>query len=78
MFNTSADLATALREAAAAHHEFEKTLGHPDADWASWYADYIFGKNLAANFAAKIYSNHHRVAGAPKALSLYNNHRAGA
>lgn len=34
-------LKTALQKAAEAHHEFEKTTGKPDADWADWYARYI-------------------------------------
>ncbi len=31
----------ALRRAEAAHGEHEKRLGHRDADWPDWYADYI-------------------------------------
>lgn len=34
-------LANELRAAAAAHHAYEATLGHPDADWADWYAKWI-------------------------------------
>ena len=34
-------LAAALRRAEAAHAEHEKRIGHPDADWPDWYADYI-------------------------------------
>jgi hypothetical protein len=30
-----------LRGAAEAHHKFEAGLGHPDADWAPWYAEKI-------------------------------------
>lgn len=30
-----------LNEAAEAHHIYEKGLGHEDADWAGWYADYM-------------------------------------
>lgn len=41
-FGSSADLAAALRRAAAAHGEHEKrTGGVHDANWADWYADYI-------------------------------------
>ncbi len=34
-------LARLLREAEAAHAEFEKQLGRRDDDWPSWYARYI-------------------------------------
>lgn len=37
-------LAALLREAESAHGEFEKTLGHSDAQWPNWYADYILKK----------------------------------
>jgi catechol 2,3-dioxygenase-like lactoylglutathione lyase family enzyme len=40
-FGSSADLATALRRAAAAHGEHEKRTGKHDEQWADWYADYI-------------------------------------
>jgi hypothetical protein len=33
-------LASVLKDAADAHHEFEQTNG-PDPDWPRWYADYI-------------------------------------
>ena len=36
-----ADLATALRQAAAAHGEHEKRIGHADANWPDWYAAYM-------------------------------------
>jgi catechol 2,3-dioxygenase-like lactoylglutathione lyase family enzyme len=42
MFTSSADLAAALRRAAAAHGEHEKrTGGQHDANWPDWYAEYI-------------------------------------
>jgi hypothetical protein len=34
-------LAQLLREAAAAHHSFENTLGHSDENWPEWYAKHI-------------------------------------
>lgn len=34
-------LADRLRAAAQAHHVYEKSLGHPDADWAGWYAKWM-------------------------------------
>jgi catechol 2,3-dioxygenase-like lactoylglutathione lyase family enzyme len=40
-FASSADLATALRRAAAAHGEHEARIGHEDPDWPDWYADYM-------------------------------------
>jgi catechol 2,3-dioxygenase-like lactoylglutathione lyase family enzyme len=41
-FGSSADLAAALRRAAAAHGEHEKRNGGVhDANWPDWYADYI-------------------------------------
>jgi catechol 2,3-dioxygenase-like lactoylglutathione lyase family enzyme len=40
-FTSSADLAAALRRAAAAHGEHEKRTGEHDADWPDWYAEYI-------------------------------------
>jgi catechol 2,3-dioxygenase-like lactoylglutathione lyase family enzyme len=40
-FTSSTDLASALRRAEAAHGEYEKRLGHRDADWPDWYAAYI-------------------------------------
>ncbi|MCP3414080.1 VOC family protein [Bradyrhizobium brasilense] len=40
-FTSSADLAAALRRAAAAHGEHEKRTGGHDANWPDWYADYI-------------------------------------
>ena len=40
-FTSSAELAAALRRAAAAHGEHEKRTGRPDADWPDWYAAYL-------------------------------------
>jgi len=40
-FTSSADLAAALRRAAAAHGEHENRIGKHDADWPDWYAQYI-------------------------------------
>ena len=37
----SADLATALRRAEAAHGEHEKRTGERDANWPDWYAEYM-------------------------------------
>ena len=40
-FTSSAELARALRRAAAAHGEHERRTGQPDANWPDWYAEYI-------------------------------------
>jgi catechol 2,3-dioxygenase-like lactoylglutathione lyase family enzyme len=40
-FTSSTELASALRRAEAAHGEHEKRIGHRDADWPNWYAEYI-------------------------------------
>jgi catechol 2,3-dioxygenase-like lactoylglutathione lyase family enzyme len=40
-FTSSTDLAAALRRAEAAHGEHEKRIGHRDAQWADWYAEYM-------------------------------------
>lgn len=46
-FGSSTDLASALRRAEAAHGEYEKRLGHRDADWPDWYATYIVREQAA-------------------------------
>jgi catechol 2,3-dioxygenase-like lactoylglutathione lyase family enzyme len=40
-FASAAELAEALRRAAAAHGEHEKRTGEADPDWPAWYADYM-------------------------------------
>jgi catechol 2,3-dioxygenase-like lactoylglutathione lyase family enzyme len=40
-FASTADLASALRRAEAAHGEHEKRTGQPDANWPDWYAAYM-------------------------------------
>jgi len=51
-FTSPAELAAALRRAAAAHSEHEKRTGQHDANWPDWYALYIVreqaGKELPA------------------------------
>jgi hypothetical protein len=45
MYEVTVDeLAALLREAETAHGKYEKTLGHTDEDWPSWYAQYILDK----------------------------------
>jgi hypothetical protein len=38
---TKEELAELLREAEKAHAEYERTLGHRDEDWPTWYAEFI-------------------------------------
>jgi hypothetical protein len=40
-FDSAADLAAALRRAAAAHGRHEEQLGHPDRKWPDCYAEYM-------------------------------------
>jgi catechol 2,3-dioxygenase-like lactoylglutathione lyase family enzyme len=40
-FSSVSDLASAMRRAEAAHGEHEKRIGHADANWSDWYAEYM-------------------------------------
>jgi catechol 2,3-dioxygenase-like lactoylglutathione lyase family enzyme len=40
-YSSAADLASALRRAAAAHGEHEARTGAEDPDWPDWYAEYL-------------------------------------
>ena len=40
-YNSAADLAAALRRAAAAHGRHEAEIGHADENWPDWYAEYM-------------------------------------
>ncbi|MET0603129.1 MAG: VOC family protein [Baekduia sp.] len=40
-YGSGADLAEALRRAAAAHGEHEARTGEEDANWPDWYAEYM-------------------------------------
>ncbi|MWB97841.1 glyoxalase [Agromyces sp. MMS17-SY077] len=40
-YDSVAELAAALRAAAAAHGEHETRIGHEDPDWPDWYAEYL-------------------------------------
>ena len=40
-FDSAADLAGALRRAAAAHGRHEEETGQADPDWPDWYAQYM-------------------------------------
>jgi catechol 2,3-dioxygenase-like lactoylglutathione lyase family enzyme len=43
-FTSTADLASALRRAEAAHGEHEKRTGQRDANWPDWYAAYMMAE----------------------------------
>ncbi len=45
-FASVADLAGALRRAAAAHAEHEQRLGRPDPDWPAWCAAYLAAEQV--------------------------------
>jgi hypothetical protein len=40
-YDSAADLAQALRRAAAAHGRHEERIGEADPDWPEWYAEYM-------------------------------------
>jgi uncharacterized protein (DUF427 family) len=40
-FASVGDLASALRRASAAHHDYQSQTGAADPDWPDWYAAYI-------------------------------------
>jgi hypothetical protein len=40
-FDSTTDLAEALRRASVAQGRHEEQLGHPDPDWPDWYAQYM-------------------------------------
>jgi catechol 2,3-dioxygenase-like lactoylglutathione lyase family enzyme len=40
-FASASELAEAMRRASQAHGEHEKLIGHADANWPAWYAEYM-------------------------------------
>ncbi|HVO54712.1 MAG TPA: hypothetical protein VMT37_09885 [Solirubrobacterales bacterium] len=40
-YDSVAELADAMRRAAAAHGEHEERTGEEDANWPDWYAEYM-------------------------------------
>jgi hypothetical protein len=48
-YDSPADLAAALREAAAAHGRHEKEIGHADPDWPDWYAGFMVHERAGAD-----------------------------
>jgi catechol 2,3-dioxygenase-like lactoylglutathione lyase family enzyme len=51
-FASSADLASALRRAAAAHGEHEKRTGQHDENWPDWYAAYMVAEQAGTELPA--------------------------
>ena len=47
-YSSVADLANALRRAAAAHGEHEARIGQADANWPDWYAAYMVAEQSGA------------------------------
>jgi catechol 2,3-dioxygenase-like lactoylglutathione lyase family enzyme len=43
-YTSLSDLANAMRRAETAHGEHEKRTGQRDADWPSWYAEYMIAE----------------------------------
>jgi catechol 2,3-dioxygenase-like lactoylglutathione lyase family enzyme len=46
-YDSAADLAEALRRAAAAHGKHEDEIGQADPDWPDWYAQYMVDERAA-------------------------------
>jgi hypothetical protein len=40
-YDSATVLAAALRRAEEAHGRHEQEIGHPDADWPDWYAQFM-------------------------------------
>jgi catechol 2,3-dioxygenase-like lactoylglutathione lyase family enzyme len=51
-YGSTADLASALRRAAAAHGEHEKRTGEADANWPDWYAAYMVAERAGTELPA--------------------------
>jgi hypothetical protein len=51
-FASTADLASALRRAEAAHGEHEKRIGKADPDWPDWYAAYMVAEQAGTELPA--------------------------
>jgi catechol 2,3-dioxygenase-like lactoylglutathione lyase family enzyme len=46
-YDSAADLAEALRRAAAAHGKHEEEIGQADPEWPDWYAQYMVDERTA-------------------------------
>ncbi|MEV4173716.1 VOC family protein [Nonomuraea sp. NPDC049709] len=51
-YASTADLAAALRRAAAAHGEHEARTGAEDPNWPDWYADYLVREQAGRELSA--------------------------
>jgi catechol 2,3-dioxygenase-like lactoylglutathione lyase family enzyme len=47
-FNSTSDLADAMRRASVAHGEHEKRIGEADPNWPEWYASYMVAEQSGA------------------------------
>ena len=50
-FASTADLASALRRAAAAHGKHEKLTGEADPNWPDWYAEYMVAEQAGTQLS---------------------------
>ncbi len=48
-YDSVADLAEALRRAAAAHGRHETEIGHADENWPDWYAQFMVDEQGTAH-----------------------------
>jgi hypothetical protein len=51
-YDSPTDLAAALRRAADAHGHHEAEIGHPDADWPDWNAQFMVDEQSSASVQA--------------------------
>jgi catechol 2,3-dioxygenase-like lactoylglutathione lyase family enzyme len=51
-FGSASELADAMRRASAAHGEHEKRIGHADANWPDWYAQYMVAEQAGTELPA--------------------------
>ena len=52
VYQSTTQLAAALKRAANAHHQYEQSTGKPDADWHHWYAEHMAKEQLSATAKA--------------------------
>jgi hypothetical protein len=48
VYQSTTQLAAALKRAANAHHQYEQFTGKPDADWHHWYAEHMAKEQQSA------------------------------
>jgi hypothetical protein len=51
-YESAPALAAALRRAAEAHGKHEKEIGHADANWPDWYAEFMVEEQAGASGVA--------------------------